>query len=70
MQFMLDGVDQTTDDYAMNYVAYREDITTEIGWRTLRAHYLANLTSVDSMVGKINQAINRFQQLLTHPSIN
>ena len=57
MQFMLDGVDQTTDDYAMNYVAYREDITTEIGWRTLRAHYLANLTSVDNMVGKINQAI-------------
>ena len=57
MQFMLDGVDQTTDDYAMNYAAYREDITTEIGWRTLRAHYLANITSVDRMVGKINQAI-------------
>ena len=57
MQFMLDGVDQTTDDYAMNYAAYREDITTEIGWRTLRAHYLANITSVDRMVGKVNQAI-------------
>ena len=41
----------------MNYAAHREDITTEIGWKTLRAHYMANISLVDKMVGKINQAI-------------
>ncbi len=57
MKFMLEGVDQTEDPYIMNYAAHREDITTEIGWKTLRAHYMANITLVDKMVGKINQAI-------------
>ena len=57
MKFMLDGEDQTKDSYMMNYAASREDVTTEIGWRTLRAHYMGNITLVDRMVGRINQAI-------------
>jgi len=57
MKFMLDGEDQTQDAYMMNYAAPREDVTTEEGWRQLRAHYMANITLVDNMVGTINQAI-------------
>ena len=57
MKFMLDGADQTKDSYMMNYAAAREDVTTESGWRKLRAHYMANITLVDNMVGAINQAI-------------
>ena len=59
LQFMLAGVDQTTDDYMMHYAAPREDVTTELGWRTLRAHYMANITLVDRMVGKITAALER-----------
>ena len=59
LQFMLDGVDQTQDNYMMRYAAAREDVTTELGWRTLRAHYLANITLVDRMVGKITSALER-----------
>ena len=59
LQFMLEGVDQTSDDYMMNYAAPREDVTTELGWRTLRAHYMANITLVDRMVGKITSALER-----------
>jgi arylsulfatase A-like enzyme len=59
LQFMLDGVDQTQDDYMMRYAASREDVTTELGWRTLRAHYMANITLVDRMVGKITSALER-----------
>ena len=50
-------MDQTQDDYMMRYAAAREDVTTELGWRTLRAHYLANITLVDRMVGKITSAL-------------
>ena len=59
LQFMLDGVDQTSDDYMTRYAAPREDVTTELGWRTLRAHYMANVTLVDRMVGKITAALER-----------
>ena len=59
LQFMLDGVDQTADDYMMRYAASREDVSTELGWRTLRAHYMANITLVDRMVGKITSALER-----------
>ena len=59
LQFMLDGVDQTADDYMMRYAAAREDVSTELGWRTLRAHYMANITLVDRMVGKITSALER-----------
>ena len=59
MQFMLDGVDQTKDDYMDRVIAPREDVSTELGWRTLRAHYMANITLVDRMVGKITSALER-----------
>ena len=42
----------------MRYAAAEEDLTTEIGWRTLRAHYLANITLVDRMVAKITGALD------------
>ena len=57
LQFMTDGIDQTQDDYITRYAAPREDVTTELGWRTLRAHYMANVTLVDRMVGKITSAL-------------
>ncbi len=59
LQFMLDGVDQTQDDYMTRYAAAREDVSSELGWRTLRAHYMANITLVDRMVGKITAALDR-----------
>ena len=59
LQFMLDEVDQFQDDYMMRHAAAREDVTTETGWRTLRAHYMANITLVDRMVGKITAALDR-----------
>ena len=59
MQFMLEGVDQTQDEYMTRYAAPREDVSTEIGWRTLRAHYMANISLVDGMVGRITDALDR-----------
>ena len=57
LQFMRDGVDQSADDYMTSYAALREDVSTALGWRTLRAHYLGNVTVADDMVGKITAAI-------------
>ena len=57
MQYLGGAGDQTADPYMMNYAAAGEDVTTELGWRRLRAHYLANITLVDGMVGKINGAL-------------
>ena len=37
--------------------ALGNDVTTEEGWRTLRARYMANITLVDSMVGMIVDAL-------------
>jgi len=68
MKFMLEGADQSEDPYITNYAAPREDITTEIGWRTLRAHYMANVSLVDKMVGKINQAIKDAGSAAWHPA--
>ncbi len=39
-----------------NYVGH--DISTEAGWRRLRAGYMANVTLVDNAVGRIVQAID------------
>ena len=36
--------------------AVGEDVTTEAGWRGVRAHYFASITLVDQMVGKITDA--------------
>ena len=38
--------------------ALGNDVTTEHGWRTLRARYMANITLVDSMVGMIADALD------------
>lgn len=59
MKFLTDNIDQTTDEYMMSHAAHREDVSSEIGWRTLRAHYLANITLVDKMVGEINKQIKK-----------
>jgi arylsulfatase A-like enzyme len=59
LQFLRDGRDQTEDPYIMNYAAPDEDVTTELGWRRLRAHYLGNITLVDRMVAKITGALDR-----------
>ena len=59
LKFMLDGADQSQDEYMTRYAAPREDVSAEMGWRTLRAHYLANITLVDRMVGKITAALDR-----------
>ena len=53
----LDGGDQTQDVYMKEYAATNENVSTEDGWRRLRAHYFANITLVDGMVGKIIDAI-------------
>ena len=58
LQFLNPGKDQTSDPYMMRYAAAGEDVTTELGWRTLRAHYLANITLVDGMVGRITDALD------------
>ena len=59
LSFMLDGADQARDEYMTRYAAPREDVSTEMGWRTLRAHYMANITLVDGMVGRITAALER-----------
>ncbi len=38
--------------------ALGNDVTTEHGWRTLRARYMANITLADSMVGMISDALD------------
>ena len=58
-QFLMEGRDQREDPYIMQYAAPDEDLTTEIGWRRLRAHYLGNITLVDRMVAKITGALDR-----------
>ena len=58
LQFLNTDKDQASDPYMMRYAAAGENVTTELGWRTLRAHYLANVTLVDGMVGRIIYRIN------------
>ena len=41
-----------------DYAAVEEDVSTEEGWRRLRAHYFANVNLVDRMVGRITSAID------------
>ena len=59
LQYLRQGGDQTKDSYMRDYAATEEDVSTEIGWRRLRAHYFANITLVDRMVGKITDALDR-----------
>lgn len=51
--------DQSKDVYMTNYAAAGENVSTELGWRTLRAHYMANISTVDHMVGKITTALDK-----------
>ena len=55
----LDGGDPSRDDYMTGWAAVGEDVTTEAGWRALRAHYFASVSLVDMMVGKITAALER-----------
>ena len=56
-QYMYEGGDPTQDPYMAHNPASGQDLTTELGWRTLRANYLANITLVDRMVKKITDAL-------------
>ena len=56
---MLKGKGQMSDPYMATYAAVYNDVTTEEGWRRLRARYFANITLVDRMVGKITAALER-----------
>ena len=58
-QYMYEGGDPASDPYMAHNPASGQDLTTELGWRTLRAHYLANITLVDRMVKKITDALER-----------
>ena len=58
LQYM-DGGDPGADRYMTSWAAVREDVTTEAGWRALRAHYFGGVMLVDMMVGRILDAIER-----------
>ena len=53
----LDGADPTQGSYMTTWAAVGEDVTTESGWRSLRAHYFGTISLVDQMVGKITNAL-------------
>ena len=58
-QYMYEGGDPADDPYMAHTPASGQDLTKEAGWRTLRAHYLANVTLVDRMVKKITDALDK-----------
>ena len=51
--------DAETDRYLQTNAARGHDVTSEAGWRRLRAQYFANITLVDEMVGTILDALER-----------
>ncbi len=51
--------DADTDPYLQPNAARGHDVTSEAGWRKLRAQYFANITLVDEMVGTILDALER-----------
>jgi arylsulfatase A-like enzyme len=51
--------DAETDPYLQSNAARGHDVTSEAGWRRLRAQYFANITLVDEMVGTILDALER-----------
>ncbi len=59
LQYMDGEEDASEDAYMTNWAAVAEDVTTELGWRQLRAHYFANVSLVDRMVGTITDALER-----------
>ncbi len=51
--------DADIDPYMRSNAARGHDLTSEAGWRRLRAQYFANITLVDDMVGAIVDALER-----------
>tara|TARA_Y100000588_G_scaffold91114_1_gene98336 strand:- start:2857 stop:3813 length:957 start_codon:yes stop_codon:yes gene_type:complete len=58
MQF-LEGSSQSYMGYVENKIAEFNDLSSEYGWRQLRARYLANITLVDDMVGMIYASLEK-----------
>ena len=58
LQYLKSG-DPSQDVYMTTRAASGEDVTTEAGWRALRAHYFATVSLVDTMVGKITSALEK-----------
>ena len=58
MQY-LHGGNITADAYMRDTLAPGHDLSTEAGWRRLRAQYYGNVTLVDRMVGRITSALER-----------
>ena len=56
MQYLHDG-DISEDAYMRETLAPGHDLSTEAGWRRLRAQYYGNVTLVDGMVGRIRSAL-------------
>lgn len=59
LQYLDADGDPGSDPYMTSWAAVKEEVTTRSGWRQLRAHYFANITLVDRMVGKITDALER-----------
>ena len=59
LQYLNGQGDPSKDLYMTTWAAVNEDVTTELGWQQLRAHYFANISLVDRMVGKITDALER-----------
>ena len=58
MQYLHAG-DIGEDAYMRDTLVPGHDLSTEAGWRRLRAQYYGNVTLVDRMVGKITAALER-----------
>ena len=58
LQYLVEGTQPGADSYMATSAAVGHDVSTEAGWRRLRAQYLANVTLVDRMVGKIAAALD------------
>ncbi len=55
----LEGGDPSKDEYMTDNAAQENDTTSVAGWRRLRARYMANITLVDDMVGRIIAALDK-----------
>ena len=58
MQYMHGG-EISEDVYMRDTLVPGHDLSTEAGWRRLRAQYYGNVTLVDRMVGRITAALDR-----------
>ena len=58
MQYLREG-DIGEDAYMRDTLVPGHDLSTEVGWRRLRAQYYGNVTLVDRMVGRITASLER-----------